>query len=121
MSNLTDPRLWTIVLILTGLGVMVMIAVYEAGKKSKTRMTGEGIRVSRERMEQAERAFDRFGVWSLWLTFIPGVASALSFAAGNLGVRLLVFIAIVGTVKLIRNWLLVIVIITGGAYIESQF
>lgn len=53
-------------------------------------------------LSRAQRGFQRFGVWSLLLSWAPLVGDALTFIAGIMQVRLLPFILLVFTGKAIR-------------------
>jgi membrane protein YqaA with SNARE-associated domain len=53
-------------------------------------------------LERAQRWFQRFGVWSLLLAWLPIGGDALTVVAGVMRVRLDVFVALVGIGKGLR-------------------
>ena len=50
-------------------------------------------------LERAEKWFSRYGTWTLLLAWLPIVGDPLTFAAGVLRVRLLVFVILVAAGK----------------------
>lgn len=48
-----------------------------------------------DQLDRAERWFSRYGTWTLLLAWLPVVGDPLTFAAGVLRVRLLVFVIFV--------------------------
>lgn len=57
---------------------------------------------SREQVEKAQRYFQRFGKYSLLLSWLPVVGDLLTLAAGIFNVRLVPFFILVGAGKLLR-------------------
>lgn len=53
-------------------------------------------------LERATERFNRYGIWSLLLAWIPIVGDPLTFVAGILGVRFPVFVVLVATGKAAR-------------------
>jgi membrane protein YqaA with SNARE-associated domain len=53
-------------------------------------------------LERATERFNRYGVWSLLLAWIPIVGDPLTFVAGILGVRFPIFVALVAIGKAAR-------------------
>lgn len=64
--------------------------------------------VSPSQLERARRWFTRFGVWSLLLAWLPVVGDPLTFVAGTLRVRLVLFMLLVGAGKMIRYAVIII-------------
>ncbi len=58
--------------------------------------------VSSEQLDRAQHHFKRYGVWSLMFAWLPLVGDPLTFVAGILRVRLLVFVLLVGLGKCAR-------------------
>jgi len=54
------------------------------------------------RLARATKQFNRYGIWSLLLTWIPIIGDPLAFAAGVLGVRFPIFVALVAIGKTAR-------------------
>ncbi|MDX1607468.1 MAG: YqaA family protein [Candidatus Competibacterales bacterium] len=57
---------------------------------------------SPKRLEQAQRWFQRYGVWSLLLAWAPIGGDALTFIGGLMRVKLPLFVLLVGTGKGLR-------------------
>ena len=57
---------------------------------------------SREQIEKAQHWFQRFGIWSLLLAWMPVGGDALTLIAGIMKVRLWTFLVLVGTGKALR-------------------
>ena len=55
--------------------------------------------LKRKQLEQASGWFRRYGVWTLLLAWLPIGGDALTFVAGLLRVRLMVFLILVGLGK----------------------
>lgn len=53
-------------------------------------------------LEKADTWFERYGVWSLLLSWVPIIGDPITFAAGFLRVRFLVFIILVAIAKSAR-------------------
>jgi len=53
-------------------------------------------------LEKADKWFQRYGVWSLLLSWVPIIGDPITFAAGFLRVRFSVFIVLVGLAKSAR-------------------
>lgn len=63
--------------------------------------------VSRRQLERASAWFQRYGVWTLLLTWAPVGGDALTVVAGLLGVRLGLFLLLVGIGKGLRYAVLI--------------
>jgi len=57
---------------------------------------------SRKQIDRASQRFNRYGVWSLVLAFLPIIGDPLTFAAGMLRVRLWIFLPLVAIGKTAR-------------------
>lgn len=55
-----------------------------------------------QQLEAAQQRFARYGVWSLLLAWVPIIGDALTFVAGILRVRFIVFVLLVGLGKTAR-------------------
>lgn len=62
--------------------------------------------VSLGALEKARRQFQRFGVWSLLLSWLPIIGDPLTLVAGVLKVRFTLFLLLVATGKALRYALL---------------
>lgn len=57
---------------------------------------------SQRQLENASERFNRFGIWSLLFAWIPIIGDPLTFAAGILKVRFLLFLPLVALGKTLR-------------------
>lgn len=64
-------------------------------------------RQSRERWQQAERWFDRYGIWSMLFAWLPIIGDPLTLVAGVLRANFLLFIVLVTLGKAARYAVLV--------------
>ena len=108
-TDLTDVRLWLIVLIVSAVGLAEKLAIYRAGQRSAeaglaTSMPG----IDGERRAKLETMFETRGTYILLLASIPGIGAAMAAVAGNVGVATATFVLWVAISILIRNWLIVI-------------
>jgi membrane protein YqaA with SNARE-associated domain len=111
VTDLTDPRLWIFILIVSAVGLAEKLAIYSAGKRaSEADLTGlPG--VTEERQARLILTFQTKGTYILLLASIPGIGAAMTAVAGYVGVVTTTFILWVTISILVRNWL--IVILTG--------
>ena len=58
--------------------------------------------VSPQQLQKAEVWFQRYGVWSLLLSWLPLIGDGITLAAGALRVKLLTFVALVAIAKAAR-------------------
>ena len=68
---------------------------------------------SAAQIERAQRWFQRYGVWSLLLAWVPIVVDALTLIGGVMQVRLSLFILLVGLGKGLRY--VAVVVLAGAA------
>lgn len=108
VTDLTDLRLWLIIILVSAIGLAEKLAIYRAGlstaKADLTNLPG----VTNERRARLEQFFQTRGTYILLLASIPGLGSAMAAVAGNVGVAAATFVLWVTISILIRNWLIVI-------------
>lgn len=63
---------------------------------------------SPQRLGRAQRWFQRYGVWSLLLAWMPIIGDALTFIAGTMRIRFTQFIALTGTGKGLRYAIVIV-------------
>lgn len=63
--------------------------------------------VTPEQLNRAESQFQRYGIWSLLLAWLPIVGDPLTFVAGVLKVRFWLFLLLVATGKSLRYAVLI--------------
>lgn len=108
IADLTDPRLWLIVLFVSAIGLIEKLAIYRAGQQSASIDPKRAMGIDPERAARLETLFETRGSYILILVSIPGIGAALSIVAGAIGVKAATFIFWVSLSNLIRNWLIVI-------------
>jgi membrane protein DedA with SNARE-associated domain len=108
VADLTNLRLWLLVLLVTAVGLAEKLAIYRAGRATAeadlTSMPG----VDEERRARLEMMFQTKGTYILLLASIPGVGAAMAAVAGYVGVAIAAFVLWTTISLLVRNWLLVI-------------
>ena len=78
------------------------------GTKISDHADARWVPVSKANVERASRWFNRYGVWSLLLSWAPLVGDALPFISGIMRVRFTVFLVLVAIGKGARYALLII-------------
>ena len=87
--------LWIFATLGNTLGSMVN---YWVGLKGETYLEEKG-HLSAEKMEKARGFFDRYGGWTLLLSWVPIIGDPLTFIAGVLRYQFKLFIVIVAVAK----------------------
>ena len=88
--------LWTAATMGNTLGAVVNWALGRFAAKYRDR---RWFPASPEQMDKAEGWFQRYGVWTLLMAWLPVVGDALTVVAGVLRVRLGLFVVLVGAGK----------------------
>ena len=109
MELLIEPMAWLIVLLLSGLGVVGNLALYQIGKRGVDAIRERFPQVKQEQWMRVKRLYDEHGSLALLLSGIPVLGSLLTTAAGAFDVQLFPFVVFVFIAKLVRNWLIVVV------------
>jgi membrane protein YqaA with SNARE-associated domain len=71
------------------------------------------LRIDEEAQRRAEERYNRYGIWSLLLSWVPLIGDPLCLIAGIFRVRLTLFIPLVGAGKLGRYCLLAWAVVAG--------
>ena len=95
-----------LVLTATAGNLLGALITYGMGRAGNTAMHRRWLRIDQSALERAERWFNRWGLSSLLLSWLPVVGDPLCLAAGLLRVRLVWFLALAGIGKLARYALL---------------
>ena len=112
IADLTNPRLWLVVLVWTAIGVINKLVYYEAGERSG-KVALENIHgYTQERANRFYSHYDRWGSPLLLLASVPVIGSVTTVLAGADGVALPILVVFVVISNLIRNW--IIIILAGG-------
>ena len=109
MELLIEPIAWLIVLLLSVLGVVGNLALYQVGKRGVDAIRERFPQVKDEQWLRIKRLYEEHGSLALLLSGVPVLGSLLTAAAGAFEVRLFSFVLFVFIAKLVRNWLIVVV------------
>ncbi len=110
MDLLTSPLAWAVVLIFAVIGTAGSIPTYYLGRQGMPAIRERFPEVPEERWQQLEGWFERFGALILLLTVLPGFGTVIPPAAGANGIKPVFFVIMVGLAKLIRFWVIVLVV-----------
>ena len=121
MDLLTSPLAWTLVLVFAGIGLAASLPTYYLGRKGMPAIREKFPEIPEERWHQMERLFQRWGVLILFLTVLPGFGTVIPPAAGANGIRPLFFIVFVALAKIIRFWVIVLVVFGSARALRSWF
>lgn len=108
VTDLTDLRLWLIVILISAVGLAEKLAIYRAGQRTAKADLSGLPGVTQERRARLEQMFETRGSYILLLASIPGIGAAMTAIAGNVGITTAVFVLWVTISILVRNWLIVI-------------
>ena len=110
---------WTIVLVLTLLTLISSVAKYRLGKSGLPTVKERFPRVSDERWERLDRYFQRWGAAFVFFSFLPILALVVPAAAGAYGIRFGPFIFFAFLAKVVRYWILIIILFIAYQIITS--
>jgi membrane protein YqaA with SNARE-associated domain len=109
MEGFTDSTMWTMILVVSLVGIFTKLAYYNVGKLGRDSALEHIPRITPERWESLEATYTKRGSVMLLLASIPIIGSAITAAAGAFETRLATFVILVLISNLIRNCLLVFV------------
>jgi membrane protein DedA with SNARE-associated domain len=112
VADLTNTRLWVVVLIWVAFGVINKLVYYEAGEHGGKTALNKIHGYTPERAEKFHNLYDRWGSPLLLLASVPVIGSVVTVLGGVGRVAMPVFIVMVVISNLVRNWL--IIILSGG-------
>lgn len=110
MDLFVSPLAWAIVLVFTIIGVASSLPTYYLGRQGMPAIREKFPDVPEERWQQLENLFERWGALILLLTVLPGFGTIIPPAAGANGIKPPFFILMVGLAKLIRFWILALLV-----------
>ena len=93
--------------------VLGSLANYALGYWARLEFVRKWLGISEEKLVQAERRFTKYGIASLFFAWVPIIGDPLTLIAGVLRIRLMWFILLVTTGKLIR-YIVVAYIVTSN-------
>lgn len=112
IADLTNTRLWVVVLIWAAIGVFNKLVYYEAGQKGGKAALNKIHGYTPEKAEKYHQLYERWGSPLLLLASVPVIGSVMTVLGGVGRVALPGFIIMVAISNLVRNWL--IIIVSGG-------
>ena len=90
-------------LIFTSIGnILGSVANWYLGKKITIFQNRKWFPVSTEQLERSRKYFQKYGLWSLLLSWIPIIGDPLTLLAGVLNVRFSIFLLLVSISKISR-------------------
>lgn len=101
---------WLLVILVSLLGVIGNLTLYKLGKEGHEAVASRFPRIAPARFRRAGELFETRGSWILLLSSVPGLGLLLSTAAGAFGVETHEFLLWVMVSKIVRNWLLLIIV-----------
>lgn len=107
---LTDPEIWLLILAISALGSLARLANFYAGQRGKEKIESVYTQIKPETWERALGSYQRLGPLPLLAASIPFIGTVLTIGAGMAGVGRNSFLLWVMISKVIRNWVLVLVI-----------
>ena len=107
---IVEPWAWLLVILFSLLGVVGNLTLYKLGKEGQEAVASRFPRINPARFDRAGELFEKRGSWILLLSWLPGLGLVLSTAAGAFGVKLHEFVLWVMVAKMVRNWLLLIIV-----------
>jgi len=119
MNLLLDPMAWLIVVALSVLGSVGNLALYQVGKQGVDAVRKRFPSIRPEQWQRVKRLYDNYGGWVLLLSGVPLLGSLLTTAAGAFGVPRPAFLLLVTVGKMLRNWLLAILLFGTYSYFRG--
>lgn len=107
---LTNPQLWLLILVLSVVGSFARLPNYYGGLRGKEMIETLYPRIRPETWERVLDWYRRLGPVPLLIASIPFIGSLLTVAAGMAGIGRIYFLIFVFISKVVRNWLLLLII-----------
>lgn len=112
MDALLNWRYWLFIVVVTLLGTVANLVTYYIGRKGSIAVFKRYPHLqTANSWERVNKWFQHWGSRTLLLSFIPGLVTALSAAAGIFGIQRNVFLTYVFVVKILRNWVLLLLLL----------
>lgn len=119
MHLLLDPTAWLIVVAVSLLGSIGNLALYQVGKQGVDAILKRFPRIKPEQWQRVKGLYDSYGGWVLLVSGVPVLGSMLTTAAGAFGVPRPTFLLLVTIGKMLRNWMLAILIAGTYSYFKG--
>lgn len=102
--------------IATAGNVLGALSTYAIGYYGGVRLTRKILRLKPETIEKAHGAFMKYGIWSLFFSWLPFIGDGLCLVGGTLKVPMAVFVPLVFTGKCLRYLFIITVVHGSGVY-----
>ena len=100
LTNLFEKNL---LLVFASLGnILGSVLNWYLGKKINLYKDKKWFPVSAERLKKSQYYFNKYGLWSLLIAWVPIIGDPITLLAGVLNVRLSIFLFLVGISKISR-------------------
>ncbi|WHI48689.1 YqaA family protein [Microbulbifer sp. VAAF005] len=93
---------WALIIVATTGNVAGSLLNYALGYWASLGMIKKWLRMSEEEFVKAEQRFKKYGVFSLFFSWVPIIGDPLTVMAGILRIRLVWFLLLVATGKCLR-------------------
>jgi membrane protein YqaA with SNARE-associated domain len=110
---LLDLRLWILILFISGCGTAGCLAPYYLGQRGTEAIFDRFPQLEGKTWQRLEGAFRRFGAFTLIISGIPILGTALLTAAGAFGIEKRAFLVWAFVGRVLRYWILVFVALLG--------
>ena len=110
LELMANPQLWLLIVVLSLVGSLARLPNYYGGLRGKETIETLYPRIKPETWEQVLDWYRRLGPLPLLVSSIPFIGTVLTIAAGMAGIKRTFFLLFVCLSKIIRNWLLVLII-----------
>jgi membrane protein YqaA with SNARE-associated domain len=114
MRLFLEPGAWLAVSLFSAFGVLANLANYYLGQRGFDAVQQRFHVIEPEKWDRARSWYTDRGSWILILSAVPMLGLVLTTTAGALGIRRLYFLLWVAIGRLVRNWLVLLLLV--GAY-----
>ncbi|MCO5189068.1 MAG: VTT domain-containing protein [Anaerolineae bacterium] len=112
MNALLNLHYWLFIVAVSLLGTLPNLVAYYLGREGSAAVFKRYPHLQTSHLwDRVNRWFQRWGSRTLLLAFIPALATALSATAGIFGINRSIFLTYVITAKVMRNWVLLLLIL----------
>jgi membrane protein YqaA with SNARE-associated domain len=110
LEYLSNPQLWLLIVVLSLVGSFARLPNYYGGLRGKEAIETFYPRIKPETWERVLDWYRRLGPLPLLIASIPFIGTVLTIGAGMASIRRIYFLIFVFLSKVVRNWLLVLII-----------
>jgi membrane protein YqaA with SNARE-associated domain len=107
---LSDPQIWFLILVISLIGAIARLANYSLGLHGKDKIESLYPKIKPETWDRLLISYERLGILPLLVSSIPIIGTLLTIGAGMAGINRTWFLIMVTVSKIIRNWILVLLI-----------